>query len=228
MAELADLAASLGVGFRDLIHLRNALIHRSYVAEQSGTGHNERMEFLGDAVLQLAITEYLYQNHPGLSEGEMAKVRAGLVNRVELAEVAREVNLGAHLVLGRGEESSGGRGKESILADAMEAVIAAIYLDQGMEPARQFILDRWARRIEDRIAAPGKRDYKTRLQERLARDGLGPRYRVTDEGPDHDKVFTAFVEVDGEVVGEGRGRSKKEAEQRAAAGALERLAGQSA
>lgn len=222
MAEVADLADKLNIAFRDLDHLRDALIHRSFVAEHEEASHNERMEFLGDAVLQLVITVYLYENHPELSEGEMAKVRAGLVNRVELAEVAREVGLGDHLVLGRGEEVSGGRTKESILADAMEAVIAAIYLDQDIAAAGRFILDRWSRRIEARIAAPGSRDYKTRLQEKLARDGRRPRYRVTDEGPDHDKLFTAIVEVDGRVVGEGIGRSKKEAEQSAAARALER------
>ncbi len=224
MAELADLAGNLNLTFGDLDLLRAALVHRSYVAEHSEATHNERMEFLGDAVLQLVITLYLYENHPELSEGEMAKVRAGLVNGLELAEVAREVEIGSHLVLGRGEEASGGRDKESILADAMEAVIAAIYLDKGMEAAGRFILDRWAQRIEARIAAPGKRDYKTRLQEELARDGKRPRYRVTDEGPDHNKVFTATVEVEGEVAGQGTGRSKKEAEQNAAASALDRMA----
>lgn len=223
MADLNDLAGNLDVAFQDLNHLRNALIHRSYTAEHAEAIHNERMEFLGDAVLQLVITEYLYENHPELSEGEMAKVRAGLVNRVELAEVARETDVGAYLVLGRGEEGSGGRTKESILADAMEAVIAAIYLDQGMDTAGRFILGRWAQRIEARIAAPGRRDYKTRLQEELARDGRRPRYRVTDEGPDHNKVFTAIVEIDGTVAGHGTGRSKKEAEQEAAARALDRI-----
>lgn len=222
MVELADLAKELNVTFNDLDHLRAALIHRSYVAEHPASAHNERMEFLGDAVLQLVITVYLYDHHPESAEGEMAKVRAGLVNRVELAEVAREVGIGDHLVLGRGEEVSGGRAKDSILADAMEAVIAAIYLDQGLEAAARFVLDRWAGRIEARIAAPGKRDFKTRLQEDLAQNGSRPRYRVTDEGPDHDKVFTAVVEVDGEVAGTGSGRSKKEAEQQAAARALER------
>jgi ribonuclease-3 len=223
MAHLAELAEKLKVSFSDLNQLQAALIHRSFVAEHPEALHNERMEFLGDAVLQLVITLYLFDNHPELSEGEMAKVRAGLVNRAELAEVAREISVGDHLVLSRGEEASGGRTKESILADAMEAVIAAIFLDQGFASAGGFILERWAQRIEARIAAPGRRDFKTRLQEELARDGNRPRYRVTDEGPDHDKTFTATVEVDGRIVGEGTGRSKKEAEQSAAASALERL-----
>jgi ribonuclease-3 len=221
MADLADLEQHLGATFEHPDYLRAALVHRSYVAEHPRAEHNERMEFLGDAVLQLVVTVYLFENHPDLAEGEMAKVRAGLVNGIELADVAREVELGDHLVLGRGEVASGGQEKESILADAMEAVIAAIYLDRGFEGARRFILERWASRIEARVAAPGKRDYKTRLQEVLAQVGNRPRYRITEEGPDHDKIFTAVVEVDGDIVGEGTGRSKKEAEQNAAARALE-------
>ena len=223
MGELVGLQDRMGIRFADSTLLQAALVHRSFVAEHPDANHNERMEFLGDAVLQLVVTVYLYDNHPELSEGEMAKVRAGLVNGSELAAVAREVALGDHLILGRGEEASGGRRKESILADAMEAVIAGIYLDQGLEAAGAFILGRWAERIEARVAAPGRRDYKTRLQEDLARDGQRPRYRVSDEGPDHDKIFTATVEVDGEIIGQGSGRSKKEAEQNAAARALEGL-----
>ena len=221
MADMADLEQSLGATFENPDYLRAALVHRSYVAEHPQAKHNERMEFLGDAVLQLVVTVYLFENHPDLAEGEMAKVRAGLVNGIELADVAREVELGSHLVLGRGELASGGQEKESILADAMEAVIAAIYLDQGFEGARRFILERWAGRIEARVAAPGKRDYKTRLQEVLAQAGNRPRYRIAERGPDHDKIFIALVEVDGDIVGEGTGRSKKEAEQNAAARALE-------
>ncbi len=200
-------------------------MHRSYVADRPEAEANERMEFLGDAVLQLIVTRYLFDHHPGLTEGEMAKVRAGVVNGRELAAVAREVALGDHLLLGKGEEASGGRGKESILADAMEAVIAAIYLELGIEAARRFVLQRWSQRLEDRVAAPGRRDYKTRLQEILAAGGRRPVYRVDDHGPDHEKLFTAAVEVDGETVGRGSGRSKKEAEQAAAAEALEALHG---
>jgi ribonuclease-3 len=220
MGDLADLERSLGAGFAHPEHLRAALVHRSFVAENPDAEHNERMEFLGDAVLQMVVTVYLFEHHPELNEGEMAKVRAGLVNGIELAEVAREVELGDHVLLGRGELASGGRHKESILADAMEAVIAAIYLDQGFDGARRFILGRWAGRIEARVAAPGKRDYKTRLQEVLAQVGNRPRYRVVEDGPDHDKIFPAHVEVEGAIVGEGTGRSKKEAEQNAAADAL--------
>ena len=220
MVDLSDLERNLGSRFGQRDHLRAALVHRSYVAEHLDRKHNERMEFLGDAVLQLIVTVYLYEHHPDLSEGEMAKVRAGLVNGTDLAEVATEIELGDHLLLGRGELASGGREKESILADAMEAVIAAIYLDQGLEGARRFILEKWADRIEARVAAPGKRDYKTRLQEELARVGKRPRYRITESGPDHDKIFTAVVDVEGDVVGEGTGRSKKEAEQNAAARSL--------
>lgn len=220
-----DLEEALGCRFENPAALEAALVHRSYVAEHPDAEANERMEFLGDAVLQLIVTAYLFEHHPDLSEGEMAKVRAGLVNGRELAAVAREIGLGRHLKLGRGEEASGGRDKESILADALEAVIAAVYLEMGIEPARRFVLERWAQRVEDRVAAPGRRDYKTRLQEILAAGGRRPVYRVVERGPDHDKLFTATVEVRGETVGRGTGRSKKEAEQAAAAEALEALRG---
>ncbi|MDH3308543.1 MAG: ribonuclease III [Acidimicrobiia bacterium] len=220
----ARLVAKLGHEFTDPSLLEHALMHRSYAAERDGEDDNERLEFLGDAVLQLVVTDHLFANYPSLREGTMAKVRAACVNRDELASIARQVDLGRHIVLGHGEEASGGRAKVSILADAMEAVIAAVYLDGGLGAARQVVLDLWRPLIEARAAEPGKRDYKTRLQEALAVRGFRPHYRVTESGPDHEKEFTAELEIDGRSYGVGTGRSKKEAEQEAASRALDELA----
>ena len=201
-------------------HLHEALVHRSYTAEHPDVPDNERHEFLGDAVLQLVVTDFLFEHNPDMREGEMAKVRAACVNRTELADVARRIELGPHLLMGVGEEASGGKTKDSILADAMEAVLSAVYLDAGLEKARKVILEHWADRIRSKAEAPGRRDYKTRLQERLAADGLRPEYVVSDEGPDHAKVFSATVSVEGRRLGTGEGRSKKEAQQEAARSAL--------
>lgn len=216
-----DLQTRLGHAFADQALLEHALLHRSFAAEGPSGDDNERMEFLGDAVLQLVITDHLYSAFPGLREGTMAKVRAACVNRDELATVALSLDIGSHLALGRGEEASGGRKKASILADAMEAVIAAVYLDGGIDVARDVILRLWGPLVAARAAEPGKRDYKTRLQEELAARGLRPRYRVTESGPDHAKTFEAQLEVDGKPAGTGEGKSKKEAEQAAAAEALD-------
>lgn len=215
-----ELEAALGHTFSDSAILDAALVHRSYTAEHPDVADNERHEFLGDAVLQLVVTDFLFHHYPDMREGEMAKVRAACVNRVELAAVAREVGLGAHIRMGVGELASGGREKDSILADAMESVLSAIYLDAGLEVARRVILEHWTDLIRAKAQAPGKRDFKTRLQERLAARGLRPEYAVTDEGPDHAKVFSAEVSVGGVVLGAGTGKSKKEAQQEAARQAI--------
>lgn len=222
--DVTAFETALGHAFQDRSVLADALVHRSYAAEHDVVD-NERMEFLGDAVLQLAVTDHLFEHFPDLREGEMAKVRAAVVNRSELAAVARSLSLGPLLRIGVGEESSGGREKDSILADAMEAVLAAVYLDAGMEVAQRVVLDHWVARIARRASEPGRRDFKTRFQEVLAAAGRRPSYRVTDSGPDHAKVFEAVVSVDGEVVGRGTGRSKKEAEQDAARDALDGRSG---
>lgn len=218
-----DLAGRLGYRFKDRTPLEDALVHRSYAAEHPARSDNERLEFLGDAVLQLVVTDYLFENFPSLPEGQLAKVRAACVNREELAAIARRLELGEHILLGRGEVSSGGRQKDSILADAMEAVLAAVYLDSDLETVRRIVLDLWEPLIVERAADPGRRDYKTRLQEALAERGLRPRYRMAERGPDHAKEFEAVLEVDGDELGVGRGRSKKEAEQSAAREALKAL-----
>jgi ribonuclease-3 len=215
------LQGRLGHVFSDVGLLEAALVHRSHTAEKPADEDNERLEFLGDAVLQMVVTDHLYRRCPGLREGEMAKVRAACVNRDELAAVAREIGLGPYLRLGVGEAQSGGRQKDSILADAMEAVLAAVYLDAGIETAAAVILRHWERLIEAKAAEPGDRDFKTRLQEMLASAGHRPSYIVTGEGPDHAMRFTAIVTVEGTVMGTGVGRSKKEAEQAAARAAIE-------
>ena len=214
------LQSALGHVFSDPAVLSAALVHRSFTAEHPDVPDNERHEFLGDAVLQLVVTDFLFEHYPNMREGEMAKVRAACVNRVELAAVAREIGLGDHIEMGIGELSSGGRRKDSILADAMEAVLCAVYLDAGLEASRKVILRHWTELIRSKAQAPGKRDFKTRLQERLASNGMRPDYSVADTGPDHAKVFSASVSVDGVVLGTGTGRSKKEAEQDAARQAM--------
>jgi len=202
------------------------MAHRSWCAENAGQLSNERLEFLGDAVLGLVVTDYLYRSYPDLPEGQLAQVRASVVNAEVLAEVAEEMAIGPALRLGRGEDASGGREKPSILSDAMEAVIGAVYLDGGWDAAAELVMRLLGERITEGAAGPGGHDYKTRLQELAARvyDDL-PRYRHTCEGPDHAKRFSATVSVAGTALGRGEGRSKKQAEQAAARVAWQLLAG---
>lgn len=222
------LADRLGWPFSDVTLLGRALAHRSWCAEVSGEASNERLEFLGDAVLGLVITDHVYRTYPDLPEGELAKVRASVVNSALLAEVASGLDIGSWLLLGKGEDASGGREKPSILADAMEAVIGAVYLDGGWEAAANLVLGLLGDHVAEAAAGPGGHDYKTRLQELAARtyDQL-PRYLVDDDGPDHAKRFFATVYVGGVQRGRGEGRSKKQAEQAAARAAWAVLAGKS-
>ena len=200
------------------------MAHRSWVAESPGHPSNERLEFLGDAVLGLVVTDHIFRTYPELPEGELAKVRAAVVSAAALAEVALELGLGPELRLGKGEDASGGREKPSILSDATEAVIGAVYLDGGWDAASELILGLLGDRISDAAAGPGGQDYKTRLQELAARvyETL-PEYDVHDEGPDHAKRFFAAVRVGDQRFGGGEGRSKKQAEQAAARLAWESL-----
>lgn len=218
-----SLEEALGRTFKEPGLLRLALTHRSVSAEDPVRNDNERLEFLGDAVLQLVVTDELYSRYPHLAEGQMAKVRAAVVSRPTLAEIAREISLGDHVELALGEDRTGGRSKDSILADAMEAVLGAVYLDGGIEAARSLIISMWGGQIAERAKRPGVKDYKTRLQETLARTGRKPDYSIEGSGPDHDRHFAATVSVDGMPLGSGGGRSKKEAEQQAAQAALETL-----
>jgi ribonuclease III len=215
---LDDLQSALGVTLADPSLLVLALSHRSYAFEAGGIPTNERLEFLGDAVLGVIVTDWIYHRFPDAAEGRLAKLRAAAVNASSLAAVARRLDIGAHVLLGRGEEQSGGRDKDSILADTFEAVVGAIYLDAGMAVARAFVEGLFADLLDDLALRRESLDYKTSLQELTAAElSQLPSYQVTDAGPDHEKWFTAEVTVDGEVLGSGEGRSKKEAEQMAAA-----------
>ncbi|NYI83134.1 ribonuclease-3 [Saccharopolyspora hordei] len=220
------MLAALGVEL-DAELLTLALTHRSYAYENGGLPPNERLEFLGDAVLGLVITDRLYNDHPDLAEGQLAKLRASVVNMHALAGVARglgEGGLGEYLLLGRGEELTGGRDKASILADGLEAVLGAVYLEKGIDVAREVV----HRLFEPLLAEAPQRgaglDWKTSLQELTAAASLGvPEYRVEEQGPDHRKEFSAYVAVGGQTYGRGDGRTKKEAEQKAAEAAWRQL-----
>jgi ribonuclease-3 len=221
---LSALTGRIGREFVDGDLLQRALAHRSWCAEHPGDQSNERLEFLGDAVLGLVVTDHIFRTYPELPEGELAKVRATVVSAAALAEVAAELSLGDALLLGKGEDASGGREKPSILADAMEAIIGAVYLDGGRPAADSLVMGLLGDRITDAAAGPGGQDHKTRLQELAARtfESL-PAYEVVDDGPDHAKRFFALVKVAGVVRGRGEGRSKKQAEQAAARVAWEAL-----
>jgi ribonuclease-3 len=218
-ADLAGLIEALGTTIDDAL-VDRAVTHRSFAYENGGLPTNERLEFLGDSVLGLVVTEELFRRHPDLPEGQLAKLRAAVVNSRALAEVARDLGVGQYLRLGRGEEASGGRDKSSILADAVEALIGAVYIDRGTEPARELVLRLFRRLLDGSAQLGAGLDWKTSLQELAAEQSLGvPEYHVTESGPDHAKTFRATALVGGEPVGEGEGRSTKEAEQRAAEGA---------
>lgn len=220
----SELEQRLRVAFRDRNLLTWCLTHRSYAYEQGGLPTNERLEFLGDAVLGIVVTDRLYREFPGLTEGDLAKMRAALVNMTVLADVAKEIDLGDLVLLGRGERMTGGAGKPSILSDTLEAVFGAIYLDGGIEVATRVIEALFLPRILGQVEGGTVHDYKTTLQElAAARVGSLPEYRIAESGPDHAKRFQATVRLGGEEFGQGEGRSKKEAEQAAAREAVHRL-----
>ena len=225
-ADLVPLQTTLGVTLERGLLVR-ALTHRSFAYENGNLPTNERLEFLGDSVLGLVVTDALYTRHPDLPEGQLAKLRAAVVNMRALAGIGRHLDIGPFLLLGRGEETSGGRDKSSILADTLEALIGAVYLEHGIDVARDFV-----HRLVDPLLASSAAlgaglDWKTSLQELTATAGLGvPEYSVAEEGPDHAKLFEATVIVAGQPRGTGDGRSKKEAEQKAAAAAFRLLEAQ--
>ncbi|WP_425394331.1 ribonuclease III [Actinopolyspora mortivallis] len=204
-----------------------ALTHRSYAYENGGLEPNERLEFLGDAVLGLVVTDRLYRDHPDLPEGQLAKLRASVVNMHALAGVARELGeggLGQYLLLGRGEELTGGRDKASILADSLEAVLGAVYLQHGLETSRAVIHRLFDSLLTEAPTLGAGLDWKTSLQELTASAGLGvPEYRVEEQGPDHRKEFSAYAVVNEETLGRGDGSTKKDAEQKAARTAWQEL-----
>jgi ribonuclease III len=228
-ADQVGLTKALGITL-DPELLRRALTHRSFAYEHGGLPHNERLEFLGDSVLGLVITETLYRQHPELPEGRLAKLRASVVNMRAVADVARALGsgghdgLGSYVLLGRGEEVTGGRDKTSILADTMEALLGAIFLEHGVDLAARVIHDLFDPLLDDVATQGAGLDWKTSLQELTALLGLGvPEYEISYAGPDHARIFAARANVAGELFEECTGRNKKEAEQKAAASAWQLL-----
>ena len=223
---MTTLEEKLGYEFRDPALLENALTHSSCANESRGRlQSNERLEFLGDSILGMVVADHLYRNHPDLPEGELTRTRAALVCEDSLVEVAEALRLGEYLHLGKGEEAGGGRKRPSIQADAVEAVLAAVYLDGGIGSARKIVQQYILCREVEGLTSP--RDYKTALQELVQREsGQVLKYRLTgEEGPDHDKRFFVEVDLNGEVAGRGKGHSIKEAEQMAAKAAIAKLKG---
>ncbi|HEY4899073.1 MAG TPA: ribonuclease III [Candidatus Nanopelagicaceae bacterium] len=218
-----DLTDQLGIAVSsDLLEL--ALTHRSFAYESGGIPTNERIEFLGDSVLGLIITEELYKKFPNLDESRLSPLRSGIVNTKALATIARELELGDHLRIGKGEESTGGRDKSSILADSLEALVGAIYLEHGLGIATTKVLEWFGPLIESANAQGAGIDAKTALQELAAANGMSaPEYEISESGPDHDKSFTAIAILGGERFATGSGKSKREAEQVSAKLALEVL-----
>jgi ribonuclease-3 len=225
MPPLSDLQLRIGHTFKTVALLERSLTHKSYANENRVPSHNETMEFLGDAVLGLIISEYLMKTSPDSTEGDLSRLRAAVVSEPALAAIAREIGLGSYLLLGKGEELTGGRDKDSLLADCLEALIASLYLDGGKDVAEAFVIRFFEDLLKRTCASGGTLDYKTELQELCQeRHKQLPEYRVVSEtGPDHQKQFEVELSVMSEVFGRGKGRNKKEAEQKAAKEALEKL-----
>lgn len=224
MPEFSDFEKRIGVTFSDKHLLTQAFVHRSYINENPGIGlgHNERLEFLGDAVLQLVTTDYLYKKYPDKTEGDLTAYRAALVNAVIIGEAAAELGMNDYLLLSKGEMKDTGKARQYILANVFESVVGAIYLDQGYAVAERFILGILGKRVESIVRAGLYKDSKSHIQEKAQEHvGVTPSYKVLKEaGPDHDKVFTVGIYFGDELVAEGKGRSKQEAEQKAASAAL--------
>jgi len=221
---LSECASRIGYEFHNPALLRQALIHRSWQAENSDPLTNERFEFLGDAVLGWVIADVAFHRLSDMPEGKLTDLRRSVVNMHALAEIARQLGIGEFLLLGKGEDAAGGRDKSSILADALEALIGAVYLDGGAPAAYEMVKRLLSDSVEEAIPHLEMFDAKTRLQELCARLSIGiPLYEVEGEGPDHERVFTAVVHVDGRSYGSGEGRTKKAAEQIAAVGAYDAL-----
>ncbi len=222
---IKDLEKAIGYRFKNITLLQNALAHSSYANERwhDSLKSNERLEFLGDSILGMVVAEYLYRNFPDRPEGDLTRMRADMVCEQSLARIAERIGLGEHLLLGNGEESGGGRNRGSILADAVESVIAACFLDGGMEPARNFINTFVLTDVP--VQKLRNADYKTALQELVQqkKNQVLSYALVEESGPDHDKNFVVQVSLNGTVVGTGQGRSKKKAEQDAARVAIEKL-----
>lgn len=221
---MENLENRLGHKFKNINLLKNALTHSSYANEvRKGFSSNERLEFLGDSVLSIIVSDYIYKKFPDMPEGELTRLRSSLVCEKALCSFSRELDVGSYLMLGKGEDKGGGRERDSILADAFEAILAAIYLDGGMDCARTFVMDFVLRELKSHKNDDVMKDYKTALQEIIQKNPEeSVKYVLVDEkGPDHDKSFTVEVCLNSNVIGKGSGKNKKQAEQMAAKQALE-------
>ncbi len=220
---MKNLENSIGYKFNNIKLLKNALTHSSYANELKGKANsNERLEFLGDSVLSIIVSDYIYKNFSNMPEGELTRLRSSLVCEKALCSFSRELKLGDYLLLGKGEDKGGGRERDSILADAFEAVLAAIYLDGGIEPARKHVMNFVLRELQNHSVEDTNKDFKTELQEIIQKNPEeSVNYVLVDEsGPDHDKLFTVEVYLNSNPIGKGTGKSKKQAEQMAAKEAL--------
>ncbi len=223
MNNLEDFQKNIGYKFKNITFLKIALTHKSYLDDYPELQSNQRYEFFGDAILDFDLTEYLFENYPKLDEGSLTKIRSSAVNQFYLVELGKKINIGKFLFLGSAEDSTGGRNKDSIIEDALEALIAALYFDGGLKAVNNFVSKFIYPSIKDLSLNPGQKDYKTRLQEYFAKKGLKVIYEDNSHGPDHNKNFSSEVLLNDDVIGTGVGKSKKSAQQSAAKDALTKL-----
>ena len=221
--DLKIFEKNIGYSFKDIEHLKIALTHKSYIDEEPTSPTNQRYEFIGDTILDFDLSLFLFDNYPNLDEGSLTKIRSGAVDQNALVNLAKEIDIGKFLFMSKPEESTGGRDKSSILEDAVEALIAAIYFDGGLEEVNKFI-SKFIYPLIDKLSKnPGQKDYKTRLQEYYAKKGQKVTYTAKSEGPDHNKQFNAQVILENKIIGKGIGKSKKNAEQMAAKDAFSKM-----
>ena len=221
--DLKIFETNIGYSFKDIEHLKIALTHKSFIDEEPTSPTNQRYEFIGDTILDFDLSLFLFDNYPNLDEGSLTKIRSGAVDQNALVNLAKEIDIGKFLFMSKPEESTGGRDKSSILEDAVEALIAAIYFDGGLEEVNKFI-SKFIYPLIDKLSKnPGQKDYKTRLQEYFAKKGQKVTYTAKSEGPDHNKQFNAQVILENKIIGKGIGKSKKNAEQMAAKDAFSKM-----
>jgi len=221
--DLKIFEKNIGYSFKDIEHLKIALTHKSFIDEEPTSPTNQRYEFIGDTILDFDLSLFLFDNYPNLDEGSLTKIRSGAVDQNALVNLAKEIDIGKFLFMSKPEESTGGRHKSSILEDAVEALIAAIYFDGGLEEVNKFI-SKFIYPLIDKLSKnPGQKDYKTRLQEYYAKKGQKVTYTAKSEGPDHNKQFNAQVILENKIIGKGIGKSKKNAEQMAAKDAFSKM-----
>ena len=221
--DLKIFEKNIGYSFKDTNHLKTALTHKSFIDEEPTSPTNQRYEFIGDTILDFDLSLFLFDNYPNLDEGSLTKIRSGAVDQNSLVNLAKEIDIGKFLFMSKPEESTGGRDKSSILEDAVEALIAAIYFDGGLEEVNKFI-SKFIYPLIDKLSKnPGQKDYKTRLQEYYAKKGQKVTYTAKSEGPDHNKQFNAQVILENKIIGKGIGKSKKNAEQMAAKDAFSKM-----